>query len=381
MSHILQEIIESMDYFSEKRSHTDWPRFLEFLELLGHDPMVFPLDIICDPDDICDYDFGPLFMSLPETEWSLYYDTREDFGTHDIILLWWNDGESQIIEFKFVESSASLNSPTIEQFDVRYLQHIIPLDDHSSATSRFQYLWYFLNRINPATETIELPLPELSRLEEGYTNAKKYYEGMLQIDQDRESESEEILPKKRKSPLRTSVNGKRTKIDIDHLPFPEFERESSYAHLFTPLTLEKYLNLLDRLQKIPIGERNVVECSFLDLLVKIQNTHLFSDDVYLIKKSKDFKKYFPTGSPKLVKLKNLAGFLFEMFTDLVAPPECKVIFGTWDQQKSILDQINKTPQGSLIDIVTQELGDEEYVWSIMQRYLLVRQGSDLTAST
>jgi hypothetical protein len=147
------------------------------------------------------------------------------------------------------------------------------------------------------------------------------------------------------------------------------------------LTLEKYLTLLDRLQKLHIGERNVVECTFLDMLVKIQNTHLFADDIYLIKKAEDFKSYFPTGSPKLFKLKNLAGFLFEMFTDLVGPNECKVIFGTWDQQKSILDQVNKKPQGSLIDIVTQELGDEQYLWSILQRYLFVRQGNDLTAST
>jgi hypothetical protein len=363
MNHDLEDIIEKMEYFTEYRSHEDWPRFLEFLHSIGHLPVTLP-------DDMGQLDIASLFRSLPRGEWSLFFHTAEHGGTDDIFLLYRYGEEKRVVQFTFIPRSEDAHTPAVFPFHPQNLQHVIPLDDVNSITARFQYVWYYLNRLNPLTVTADQPLPATGRLIEGYWNALAHYRKRL-----RSFESGT-----RASHPRGRGTAKRVKLEEPETPFPEFDGDSGYARFFTPQTLTKYVLVLDELQRLYSERHKVTDSPFLDILVKVQSERLFGHDIYRLKGEENFRKYFPSGSPKPAKLRNLAGFLFELFRDLVQP-EYKVIFGTPEQQARILVQLDKTPQGRLIPIVREELGEEESFWKILYRYLSARRWSDLTVST
>lgn len=413
MTHVFADIVQYMEYFSQERPSTDWPRFLDFLRSLGHKPQALPRTFIPDAEH-GEHNFLPFFASLSEKQWALFYHTEHYGGTNDIFLLWMRGDEDRIVSFKFVEFSDAIGSPTVGFLYPLYLQHQIPLPSLDSNTDRFLYIWYFLDRMYPGSDTNEQPLPEISRLHQEFEDAYLHYCKKRDVEQE---EFEAFQARKRSSPWKFSSNPKRMKLDDQ--PFPEFNEDSAYARFFTTQTLTKYLMLLHYAIEIYGETKNVESMSFLDLLVKVQNGHLFADDIYRLKKSDekkkpddtdlsksaeekkdtdcskkveekkrpDFKTYFPTGSPKPTKLRNLAGFLLELFHDIMEPTSednpCgfKVIFGSPGQQANLLLRVNKPGQGSLVTIAEEELGDQEGLWRTLYRYLGARRGCDLTAST
>jgi hypothetical protein len=371
-----------MEYFSQERPRTDWTRFLQFLRLLGHKPAHLPNKIVGDAKD-GEHNFVLLFACLPLGEWALFYHTETYGGANDIFLLWRSREQERVIQFKFMESSEALSVPTATMLNPSQLQHLIPLPSFDSNTDRFLYIWYFLNRMYPGSTINDEPLPEYSCLHEAFSNAHIHYIQKRSVEQEA---FKVMQSRKRSSPLRYCNNPKRMRFD-EYESFPEFNEDSAYARFFTPQTLTKYLILLDVLEKFYSKTKKVQTCTFIDILVKVQNDHLFSDEIYRLKDTPDFKTYFPSGSPKPAKLRNLAGFLFELFTDIMEPTSdddpcgCKVIFGSTIQQARILSRLDKEPQGSLIDIAGEEFGDDESLWRILYRYLSARQWTDLTAST
>jgi hypothetical protein len=387
MTDVLEEVINHMEYLSFECFRSDWTRFVQFLRVLGHRPMTLP-DKLVDVDENGEHNFVLLFCCLPARQWSLYFHTPNLRGHDDIFLLWREDGEERVIHFNFVERAIAIPVPTVHTDHPSRIVHRIPLEEYYDMTVRFLYLWYFLNRINIDEPTVEQPLPSVKELHLAFKDALHDYRLRLASEY-----------KKRTPELKSPPRAKRVKVEMEEGPFPEFDGDSGYARFFTPQTLTKYVMLLDTLQK---AYPELCNFSFFDLLVKVQSERLYVDKLHAIKKPPEtseperfpsgalkplFRSYFPSGSPKPPKLRNLAGFLFELFRDLMActseeqPHSDKVIFGTPLQQDAIILALNSLPRGSLIDIVSGELGDKDSLWRILYRYLSARRFSDLTVST